>query len=278
MRVFYTPRQVPHGGRGVLPEPAKPAAVVASWQALPGLTLEIFEPKPIQEAELVRVHEPGYVQGLLRHGRASGFGAMSPQEAAALPWVVGSFVSAARHAARTGEPCASPTSTFGLAGFARGAAFSALNGLMVAARALQAEDLASRVAILDGSQHFGLGTAEILTQLALPDITHHSFGARRLRRHDAEAWLTALPGTLDALLAEADVLLYQAAADPHVDDPMGGTLTTSQLAHRDRLVFAKARAWGVPVAWNLGGGYQSPLRQVLDLHDQTALACQRVYG
>jgi acetoin utilization deacetylase AcuC-like enzyme len=278
MRIFFTPRQVAADGRSVLPEPAKPAAVVASWQALPGLAVEVFEPRPCTQPELSRVHSPSYVRGLLRDGRSNGFGALSPQEAQTLPWVVGSFLSAARHAVRTGRPAASPTTNFGLAGYDRGCAFSAFNGLLVAACALQAEGLARRVAIFDGDQHFGIGTAAILARLALPDIAHHSFGARRVRRLDAEGWLAALPGQLDALLAGADVLLFQAAVDPHVEDPMGGTLTTDQLARRDHLVFSRAKALGVPVAWNLGGGYQTPLRRVLDLHDQTALACQAVYG
>ncbi|MEB3221077.1 MAG: hypothetical protein VKS61_03270, partial [Candidatus Sericytochromatia bacterium] len=269
---------LPCGGRGVLPEPSKPAAVVASWHTLAALPVQVFEPVPATAQELERVHARAYVEGLLLRGRANGYGAMSPEEAAALPWVVGSFVSAARHAVRTGKPCASPTSNFGLAGHDRGSAFSALNGLLVAALALQAEGLADRVAIFDGDQHFAAGTADILARLRPPGITHLSFGARRPRRDATEAWLDALPGVLDGLLRGADVLLYQAAVDPHVDDPLGGTLTTAQLARRDRLVFEQARATGVPVAWNLGGGYQSPIRRVLDLHDQTALTCQAVFG
>ncbi|MEB3223998.1 MAG: hypothetical protein VKS61_18145, partial [Candidatus Sericytochromatia bacterium] len=202
--MFFTTRQLPGSGRGVLPEPAKPAAVMASWRSLRALPLEVYEPRPATAQELRRVHDEAYVAGLLRHGRANGYGAMSTEEAAALPWVVGSFVSAARHAARTGEPCASPTSNFGLAGHDRGGAFSAFNGLLVAARALQAEGLAQQVAIFDGDQHFSTGTADILDRLALPGITLHSFGARRLRRDAAEAWLEALPGVVETLLAGAE--------------------------------------------------------------------------
>jgi acetoin utilization deacetylase AcuC-like enzyme len=74
------------------------------------------------------------------------------------------------------------------------------------------------------------------------------------------------------------VILYQAGADPHVDDPLGGWLTTEQLAQRDRIVFETARAMQVPIAWNLAGGYQRPLRNVLDIHDNTLRACWQVYG
>jgi acetoin utilization deacetylase AcuC-like enzyme len=68
-------------------------------------------------------------------------------------------------------------------------------------------------------------------------------------------------------------LLYQAGADPHIADPLGGWLTTAQLRERDRLVFTRCKALGLPVAWNLAGGYQNPLRKVLDIHDNTMLEC-----
>ena len=73
------------------------------------------------------------------------------------------------------------------------------------------------------------------------------------------------------------MVLYQAGADPHVDDPLGGWLTSDQLAERDRLVFSGCAAMGLPVAWNLAGGYQSPLEKVLAIHDETLRACAAVY-
>jgi len=74
-----------------------------------------------------------------------------------------------------------------------------------------------------------------------------------------------------------NLLLYQAGADPHVDDPLGGFLDDDQLAERDRTVFREARRLGIPVAWNLAGGYQDPLDNVLDIHDRTMRECADVY-
>ena len=56
--------------------------------------------------------------------------------------------------------------------------------------------------------------------------------------------------------SRCSVLLYQAGADPHIDDPLGGALTSSQLARRDTIVFDGCRVLGLPIAWNLAGGYQ----------------------
>ena len=73
-------------------------------------------------------------------------------------------------------------------------------------------------------------------------------------------------------MKDCDVILYQAGADPHVNDPLGGWLTTQQLHERDRLVFEAAAELGIPAAWNLAGGYQTPLNKVLTIHDNTMRA------
>jgi hypothetical protein len=46
---------------------------------------------------------------------------------------------------------------------------------------------------------------------------------------------------------------------------------------REAIVFKGMRLMGVPVAWNLAGGYQTPLRRVLDIHDGTMIECVRAY-
>ena len=43
----------------------------------------------------------------------------------------------------------------------------------------------------------------------------------------------------------------------------------AQLAERDRRVFAGLRARGLPVAWDLAGGYQQPLAKVVGIHVAT---------
>ena len=104
---------------------------------------------------------------------------------------------------------------------------------------------------------------------------------RRLRRPaEAEGFLDQLPEIVDAFEG-CDVLLYQAGADPHIDDPLGGWLTTDQLFRRDRLVFKSAQALGIPIAWNLAGGYQRDadggIEPVLAIHRNTMRACTEVF-
>ena len=75
---------------------------------------------------------------------------------------------------------------------------------------------------------------------------------------------------------DCDLLIYQAGADSHIHDPLGGYLSTAQMQRRDHIVFATCRLLNLPVAWNLAGGYQrdeqNSIRPVLDLHDNTLKA------
>jgi acetoin utilization deacetylase AcuC-like enzyme len=45
---------------------------------------------------------------------------------------------------------------------------------------------------------------------------------------------------LVARFAGCELLLYQAGADAHINDPLGGWMTTEQLARRDHIVFTEA--------------------------------------
>lgn len=75
------------------------------------------------------------------------------------------------------------------------------------------------------------------------------FTAGRIYRSPEQAaeFLTRIPSIVDAM-QDCDVVLYQAGADPHVDDPLGGWLIDEQLAYRDQAVFDAARALGIPAA------------------------------
>jgi hypothetical protein len=64
----------------------------------------------------------------------------------------------------------------------------------------------------------------------------------------------------------------------HVEDPLGGFLTTKQLARRDQIVFSLAKTMGIPVVWNLAGGYQEPVYEVLKIHNATMRACIAAYA
>jgi acetoin utilization deacetylase AcuC-like enzyme len=186
------------------------------------------------------------------------------------------MIDAALSAFSTGCACA-PVSGFHHAHYGAGGGFCTFNGLVVAARKVIECVGARRVLILDCDMHFGDGTEQIRQQLQLTDVIENCSLGR---------WFDA-PGQASRYLArlrqvagsfrDYDLILYQAGADLHVDDPLGGVLTTPQMVERDRLVFESARQAGVPIAWNLAGGYQEPLSRVLELHSHTMRECVAVY-
>ena len=140
--------------------------------------------------------------------------------------------------------------------------------------AMMARRRAPRIGILDCDYHYGDGTQDIIDRLALEHVVHLTTGALP-RPYDPEKFLAGLPRALADM--KADLLLYQAGADAHVDDPLGGWMNTEQMRRRDRIVFRYCREAGLPVVWNLAGGYQEDLQKVLDLHHATMEECLNAF-
>lgn len=268
MNVWYTPKLLgPPQVRS--PSAHKPKEVVASWLRL-APDLRILEPTPVTRDQLMLAHDPAYVDGVLSGRIRNGFGNTSPEVAASLPWTSGAMLSAARDALANKSCAIAPVSGFHHACWKSAGGFCTFNGLIVAARVLLEEGAARRIGILDADTHYGDGTDDILTHLGETRIEHYTVGEHYTEPGQAAAFFRELPRIL-ARFRDCDLLLYQAGADPHIDDPLGGWLDDEQLARRDREVFRHCRAEGLPIAWNLAGGYQEPLRKVLDVHDRTLI-------
>jgi acetoin utilization deacetylase AcuC-like enzyme len=273
--IFFSPKM--QANVAILsPSAHKPMEAIASWVEL-GIGLRVIMPTPAKRDDLVRAHDPGFVDSVLQCRTMNGFGTLASDVATSLPYTNGAMLSAAREALCNGSVAVAPASGFHHAGYATVGGFCTFNALMVTAFALKAEGRAERVGILDFDQHYGDGTDDIIRTLGVNFVKHFSSGAEYFRKSQANEFLQRIP-QLVASMRDCDVILYQAGADPHVDDPLGGWLTNEQLAKRDYLVFAAASQLSIPIAWNLGGGYQSPLRKVLDIHDQTMLAAAFVYS
>ena len=245
--------------------------MVESWRRL-GIPLDVRAPEPVTRAQLYLAHDDDYVDAVLDGRADNGFGNRLPEVAASLPFTSGAMLAAARAAIANGVGAVAPVSGFHHACYDRGGGFCTFNGLMVAACALLREGR-SRIGILDFDHHYGNGTTDIIRRLDIADaVPHYSAGAEYESPSRSTEFLARVPSLVERF-AGCDVLLYQAGADPHVDDPLGGWLTTAQLRERDRLVFAHAERLGVPLAWNLAGGYQQPLARVLEIHDNTMREC-----
>ena len=283
--VFYTPKMVADS-ESASPSAGKPEKVVASWQGK--FAIEIIEPHPVTVADLDRAHDPAFVRGVLDRKIPNGFGNRSAAVARSLPYTSGAMLSAARHAIMTGRAAAAPCSGFHHATWDQCMGFCTFNGLMVTALALiddakEGVGRPERIGILDLDMHYGNGTDHIIDKLGLNDTICHFTGGKQFTSPTQvhEFFDTWLPRAL-AKMSGCDVVLYQAGADPHVDDPHGGWLTTKELRRRDRMVFAALRTAKVPVAWNLAGGYQverdGSIPKVLEIHDNTMSECALAFA
>jgi len=276
--VFFSSRMVADS-ESASPSAAKPAKVVASWRRQFPIT--VIEPERVSIEDLARVHDRKFVLDILGCKRNNGFGNRSRAVADSLPYTSGAMVSAAVHALSTGGAAAAPCSGFHHAEYGKAQGYCTFNGLMVAASILKERGV-KLVGILDLDMHNGNGTDDIIERLGAGSwVRHYTAGKVYTSPWQASEFFDIeLPAIL-RWMADCDIVLYQAGADPHIDDPQGGWLTTEELRKRDAMVFdALARA-KVPVAWNLAGGYQvdrdGGIPKVIQIHDNTMRECVRVH-
>lgn len=268
MKIFYRDEQTAKKNNSFSPSAGKPALVVESWKrSHPDAQVVSFE--PVTRAELYKVHAPEYVDSVLDGRASNGFGNKLSEVAYALPFVAGSMVAATLHAYKTGETSFSPTSGAHHACYEHGGGFCTFNFLVLAA-VLAREAGAERVGIIDCDMHGGNGTVDILSRLKLWYINSYSFGYDRTRENrPVREWLMVFTMNVMDIMRGCDVVIYNAGADPHVDDPLGGALTSEELAERDTIVFRAAKLTGTPIAVSLAGGYQEPISKVIAIHDMT---------
>ncbi len=271
MRVFYDKRQSVSGQVSFSPSAGKPAQVLESWKKL-GIPFCEQSFVPLTADDIALAHAREYVDGVLSCTQMNGYENRSPEIAAALPWVAGSMVAAARHSFITKEVSFSPTSGAHHACYASGGDFCTFNFLVIAAIMVHRAG-ARRIGILDLDYHYGNGTDDIIERLDLEYVRHYSFGGDQdAKSSSAERWLKRLPGVVGGF-SDVDLVIYNAGVDSHIDDPLGGNLTTEQMARRERIVFEVIREIGAPICASLAGGYQvmrdGTIDPVLRLHDTT---------
>jgi acetoin utilization deacetylase AcuC-like enzyme len=255
-------------------------------------------PPAASDAEIIRAHDAEYLRRV-QHGL------LTPQEIRRIgfPWSPEMVERSRRSSGATIAACRAALEDGFAANLAGGThhafrdmgqGFCVFNDSAIAARAMQAEGRAQRVIIIDCDVHQGNGTASILAD----DPTIFTFsihGAKNFPFHkersdlDVEledgaadaAYLAALEkGLKQALaLAQADLAIYLAGADPFVGDRLGRlALTKLGLAERDRMVFDYCQAASLPLAITMSGGYAPQIDDIVDIHFQTIRAAVERQG
>ncbi|MFQ6110582.1 MAG: histone deacetylase [Nitrospinota bacterium] len=251
---------------------------------------DFLEPMPAPREDLLLVHTEGYLRRLEKLAEARGFLTMdtpvSPEILRHALLAAGGTELAARKALELGL-AANLNGGFHHASAGDGEGFCYINDIAVAARRVQADGRAQRVAIVDCDVHQGNGTALIFggdpsvftfsihqennypgikppstLDIGLPD-----------RVGDGE-YLRLLEGALLRILDGfgPELVIYLAGADPLERDMLGGlSLTHEGLRARDELVIGEARKRKIPLAAVLAGGYAYPASLTVLAHFNTIL-------
>lgn len=291
-RVFFSPDYV---GAGYVFDTTRKAGWIAASLArdpIPGI--ELVEPTPLTEDQIIVVHDRHYVESV-RTGEPRDLA-----ESNGLPWDEnvwrmvlssnGGVVDAAL-AALTDGVAGSLSSGLHHARARHGAGFCTFNGLVIAAdKALEAG--AKSVLILDLDAHCGGGTAALIagdSRISQIDVSVNSFDSyppsERMALEivsDPQKYLPTVSRMLDDGLRRSrfDLCIYNAGMDPFegsVTGPLRG-ITRDILAERERMVFERCRAAKLPIAFALAGGYVGPdLTEdgLVDLHRLTLVEAAR---
>ncbi|MBN8540763.1 MAG: histone deacetylase [Deltaproteobacteria bacterium] len=277
--VFFDVRQSVTTNKSTSPSAQKPAEVVAHWQLMKHpITVMPFSPMTSEDLKLV--HAPAYVDGILNCELPNGFGNTNAEVATSLPWVSGSMVAATLYALKNQANSFSPTSGAHHAHYNKAVGFCTFNFLVLAAVKAQLAG-AKRIGIIDLDMHYGDGTDDIIRKLGLNFVQHYSFREHRPAcPRDSLKWLERLPQYLGGF-RDCDLILFNAGADPHINDPLGGLLTTEQMYKRDLIVYGIVKTLGIPSVTSLAGGYQRDasggIGPVLELHNNTMVAFRKVF-
>lgn len=220
------------------------------------------------DLDLKAIHSPEYVDGVFNLEVANGYGNKEWAMCAHAAKMCGVMVEASLLAMETGEPVCAPVQGFHHAHYDMGYGYCTFNGLLLAAHELRKSGFTEPILILDCDGHKGDGTFDILDKVSMPGVMNLSYERDNYNLDTLQAILLGHPTAL---------VMYQAGADSHEDDPYGaGYLSTRQMRDRDHRIFSTCKRLGNPIVWNLAGGYSDPSK-VLNLHLQTAAVCREIY-
>ena len=297
MQVFYSPRYYANIGDSHI-FPIRKFELVRDRLLAEGTLQpnELIEPAPATREAVLLVHTEDYVSRLCS-------GDLTPKEIRrlGLPWseslvqrsfyAVGGTLAATRSALEYGYGS-------NLAGgthhsFAdHGEGFCVFNDVAVTIRALRAQNLIQRAAIVDCDVHQGNGTATIFAG-DTETFTFSIHGANNYPLFKAQSSLDVeLPdGTADTeylnCLADylprvfahhPDIVFYLAGADPFAGDKLGRlAMSINGLRRRDAYVLRECFEREIPVVTVMSGGYGKAIDDTIEIHCNTIRMVKEVF-
>ena len=259
-------------------------------------SLDLQPATPAEAADVLRVHDAGYVQQFLDGGLDP-----SAMRRIGFPWSkelvtrtlasVGGTLQATAQALTAGF---SGTLAGGTHHAYRqeGSGFCVFNDIAVAIEWAKAKRGVRRALIVDLDVHQGDGTAAIFE--GNRDVFTLSLHGERnfpFRKQQSvldvplpdgtgdEAYLQALRPALEQTRGfQPDIVFFQAGVDALESDRLGRlSLTREGLARRDNLVYEFVSDLNVPLVQTLGGGYSEPIELTVEAHAQSFRIAARYF-
>jgi acetoin utilization deacetylase AcuC-like enzyme len=174
-----------------------------------------------------------------------------------------------------------------------GEGFCLLNDIAIAANYLLHEKLSQKILIVDLDVHQGNGTAQIFQQ----DNRVFTFSMHGEKNYphrkelsdldigledgtEDSCYLNILKNTLPRLIEqeEPDFIFYLSGVDVLASDKLGRlSLSMAGCRERDRFVLGTCKAYQIPVAVSMGGGYSERIAQIVEAHANTFRVAQEVF-
>ena len=175
----------------------------------------------------------------------------------------------------------------------KGEGFCLLNDIAIASHYALAENLATKILVIDLDVHQGNGTAQIFRNddrvftfsmhgannyplvkessdldIGLPDFTDDDF------------YLKTLQSNLHNLLekVQPDLIFFQSGVDILDTDKLGRlSVTRDGCKQRDKIVLSLAKANKIPIVASMGGGYSPDFRDIIEAHANTYRLAQEIF-
>ncbi|MFT7242657.1 MAG: acetoin utilization deacetylase AcuC-like enzyme [Cryomorphaceae bacterium] len=256
-----------------------------------------FDPFEISEERVLRIHTREYLDKLLcksltrKEERATGF-PLSDKLVKRELIITQGTIEAIDHAFENGVSANIAGGTHH-AFRDRGEGFCLLNDIAVGS-AYAIEELGlKKILVVDLDVHQGNGTAKIFEKdprvftfsvhgeknyplrkeasdldIALPDGT------------EDKRYLDMLRETLPGLIADVrpELIFFQSGVDVLESDTLGRlSLTLQGCKKRDEVVFMETRKRGIPVVFNMGGGYSKKISVIIEAHANTYRTAREIY-
>ena len=256
-----------------------------------------FEPDYPDEADILAVHDEGYVKDLkeltLDPKMARKIGLPLSKLLVEREFIItqGS-IRAAEYALESGIAMNVAGGTHH-AYTNRGEGFCIFNDQAVAARWLQRNKLVEKILIVDLDVHQGNGTAEIFSgDSSVFTFSMHGKNNYPFKKEKSdldielpdqtgdEEYLQILKETLPELIAneKPDFIFYLSGVDILASDRLGKLACTADgCEERDRFVLQTCYDQRIPVQVSMGGGYSKEIRDIVNAHANTFRLAQKIF-